>query len=138
MLTVTVLRTEDFNEENIQRLQGILIDLIKNRGAKIILAGGDSKDATYRLFCNLAVQYPDIFFSILLSDDKLAYEGSDPQIFSLDGDVIYKDPMNAAENRDRKLIGKADILICRKVSTYDDFKKIISQAGRQDIEIITI
>lgn len=138
MLTVTILRTEDFTEDLQNTVHNILTNLIDNRGARIIMAGGDDKDMIYRLFIGLSEQYPSVCFSILLSNDKLAYESSDAPIFSLDCDIVYQDQKNAAKHRDDKLIKKTDILICRKGSIYDNIAAIRKNSNKTNIEIIAI
>lgn len=138
MLTVTILRTEDFAEDLQNTVHNILTNLIDNRGAKIIMAGGDDKDMIYRLFSGLSEQYPSVCFSILLSNDKLAYESSNAHIFSLDCDIVYQDPKNAAKHRDDKLIKKTDILICRKGSIYDNIAVIRKKSNKKIVEIIAI
>lgn len=119
MLTVTILRTEDFSEELYSTVKSVLIDLIDNHGAKRIEAGGDEKDMIYRLFEELSYRYPNVFFTIHLSEDGLAYADSESHLFSLDFDIVYTDTTNAKQRRDNKLINRTDILICRSGSVYD-------------------
>lgn len=120
---VTLLRAEDFGEELYSTVKSLLIDLIDNRGTKIIDAGGDEKNMIYRLFEELSYRYPNVFFAIHLSEDELAYDGSEPHLFSLDCDIVYADPTKAKRLRDEKLINRTDVLICRNGSAYETVRE---------------
>ncbi len=117
MLVISILEAEDFGEELYPLMRDTLTGLIKVRHAGLIIAAGDSKGMIYRLLSELAIEYSHVFFTILLSNDKLAYEGSSiewPHIFSLDCDIAYDDPKNAKQKRRKTLIERSDIIICRK------------------------
>ena len=120
-LNIVILRTEDFTEDLYKYVNDFLIMMIESHNVDSIMAGGDRKDVIYRIFCELAVKFPRKNFSILLSNEELAYTESDVpglQIFALDLDVVYgRDPAN---KRDNALLQIADILICRRGSTYDE------------------
>ena len=122
-LNIVILRTEDFSEDLYKYVKDFLVMLIENHGIKSIMAGGDRKDTIYRIFCELAVEYPRYNFSILLSNDELAYEDSDVpgvQIFALDPEIAYGSARDPAGKRDNALLQVADILICRRGSIYDN------------------
>jgi len=121
-LNIVILRTEDFTDDLYKYVKDFLIMLIENHAINSIMAGGDRKDTIYRIFCELAVKYPRNSFSILLSNDELAYEESDVpgvQIFALDPDIAYGSARDPASKRDNALLQLADILICRRGSNYD-------------------
>lgn len=118
MLVISILEAEDFGEELYPIMRDNLTGLIKLQHAGLIIAAGDSKGMIYRLLSELAIEYPNVFFTILLSNDKLAYEGSStewPHIFSLDCDIAYGDPKSAKQRRRKILIERSDIIICRKM-----------------------
>ena len=122
-INVVILRTEDFTEDLYKYVKDFLIMLIENHTIGSIMAGGDRKDIIYRIFCELALKYPRENFSILLSNEELAYTESDVpglQIFALDPDIVYGSARDPATKRDNALLQIADILICRRGSVYDD------------------
>ena len=117
MLVISILEAEDFGEELYPVMRNNLTGLIKLQHVGLIIAAGDSKGMIYRLLSELAVEYPNVFFTILLSNDKQAYEGGDrewPHIFSLDFDVAYGDPKSAKQRRREIIITHSDIIFCRK------------------------
>ena len=75
MLVISILEAEDFGDELYSIMRETLTGLIKVRHAGLIIASGDSKGMIHRLFSELAIEYPSVFFTILLSNDKLAYTG---------------------------------------------------------------
>ncbi len=126
MIVITILEAEDFGEELYPKMREYLTTVINMEHVGIVTAAGDSKGMIYRLLSELAIEYPHIFFTILLSNDKLDYEGSEagwPQIFSFDGDIVYPDPENAKKRRREILIERSDIIFCRK-SHSDGIRKI--------------
>lgn len=117
MLIVSILEAEDFGEELYSVMRENLTDLIKQQHVGVVTAAGDSKGMIYRLLSELSIEYPHVFFTILLSNDKLAYEGSVtecPHIFSLDCNIAYDDHQNATQRRRKILIERSDIVFCRK------------------------
>lgn len=121
-LNIVILRTEDFSEDLYKYVKDFLITMIENHSIKSIMAGGDSKDVIYKIFCELAAKYPGKDFCILLSNDELAYEDSDVpgvQIFALDPDIAYDSARGPASKRDNVLLQLADVLLCRRGSIYD-------------------
>lgn len=117
MLVISILEAEDFGEELYPIMQDSLTGLINQEHVGLIIAAGDTKGMIYRLLCELATEYPHIFFTILLSNDNLAYECSSedsPHLFSLDCDLVYGDPKNVKQRRREILIERSDIIFCRK------------------------
>lgn len=113
MLVISILEAEDFGDELYSLMRENLIGLINVRHAGVIIAAGESKGMIYRLFSELAVEYPHVFFTILLPNDKLAYEGSH-HLFSINCDFAYYDHKSAKERRRITLIERSDIIICRQ------------------------
>ena len=120
MLVVSILEADNFGDELYPIMRNTLTDIINFQHVGLIIAGGDEKGMIYRLLCEMAVEYPDIFFTILLSNDKTAYQGSDrgnPHIFSLNFDIVYGDPRSVKQRRREDLIQRSDVVICpRKYS----------------------
>ena len=117
MLVISILEADDFGEELYQVMRDSLTGLIIQQHAGVITAAGDIKGMIYRLFKELAIEYPHVFFNILLSNDKLAYEGDDTEtehMFSLDCDFAYDAPITAKKRRREILIEHSDIVICRQ------------------------
>lgn len=114
MLVISILEAEDFGDELYSFMRTNLTGLIKQEHVGLVVAAGDSKGMIYRLLSELTVEYPSVFFTILLSNDKLAYEGGRPHIFSLDCDIAYGDPKNAKQKRLEILVECSDIIICSK------------------------
>ena len=113
MLVVSILDADNFGDELYDKMHNNLTSIIATEHVGVIVAAGDSKGMIYRLLCEMAIEYPDVFFTILLSNDKLAYEGSS-QILSLDCDIAYGDPRTAKLMRRKTLIERSDIVIARK------------------------
>ena len=113
MLVVSILDADSFGDELYDKMRSNLTSIINIQHVGVIVAAGDTKGMIYRLLSELAVEYPDVFFTILLSNDKLAYEGLS-HIFSLDCDICYGDPRNAKQRRRKTLIERSDIVIARK------------------------
>ena len=117
MLVISILEAEDFGEELYPIMRNSLTDLIKLQHVGLIIAAGDSKGMIYRLLSELSIEYPHVFCTILLSNDKLAYEEGYkewPHIFSLDCSIAYGNQGNAKQRRREFLIEHSDIVICRK------------------------
>ena len=122
MLVISILEAEDFGDELYSIMRETLTGLIKVRHAGLIIASGDSKGMIHRLFSELAIEYPSVFFTILLSNDKLAYTGGYrewPQIYSLDCNIAYGAQESAKQRRRKMLIERSDIIICRKMYCDD-------------------
>lgn len=113
MLIVSILDADSFGDELYDKMRSNLTSIINIQHVGVVVAAGDTKGMIYRLLSELAVEYPDVFFTILLSNDKLAYEGSS-QILSLDCDIAYGDPRTAKLMRRKTLIERSDIVIARK------------------------
>ena len=113
MLVVSILDADCFGDELYDKMRSNLTSIINIQHVGVVVAAGDTKGMIYRLLSELAVEYPDVFFTILLSNDKLAYE-EQPHIFSLDCDICYGDPRNAKQRRRKTLIERSDIVIARK------------------------
>ena len=113
MLIVSILDADCFGDELYDKMRSNLTSIINIQHVGVVVAAGDTKGMIYRLLSELAVEYPDVFFTILLSNDKLAYE-EQPHIFSLDCDICYGDPRNAKQRRRKTLIERSDIVIARK------------------------
>ena len=113
MLVVSILDADCFGDELYDRMHSNLTAIINTEHVGVVVAAGDSKGMIYRLLSEMAIEYPDVFFTILLSNDKLAYE-EPPHIFSLDCDIAYGDPRTAKQRRRRTLIERSDIVIARK------------------------
>ena len=116
MIVVSILEAEDFGEELYAVMRNDLTSIIKLQRAGLIIAAGDSRGRIYRLFREMAVEYSHVFFTILLSNDKPAYEedAARPMIFSLDCNLVYDGHKNVVERRRKMLIDRSDIVICRK------------------------
>ncbi len=115
MVVISILEADEFGDDLYSIMRESLTALIKERNVGIVTAAGDTKGMIYRLLCELAVEYPHVFFNVLLSNDKLAYEGGDegwPNILSLDYDIAYNDPKNAKRKRREFLIKDSDIIFC--------------------------
>jgi len=129
MLVISVIEAEDFGDELYPVMRENLTGLIEQQRAGLIIAAGDSRGMIYRLLNELSVEYPHVFCTILLSNDKLAYEGGSkecPHIFSLDCSIVYDSHGNAKQKLREKLIDLSDIIICRK-KNYDKIRKISYQ-----------
>ena len=113
MLVVSILDADCFGDELYDKMRSNLTSIINIQHVGVIVAAGDTKGMIYRLLSELAVEYPDVFFTILLSNDKLSYEGLS-HIFSLDCDICYGDPRNAKQRRRKTLIERSDIVIARR------------------------
>lgn len=113
MLVVSILEADIFDDKLYPIMRKTLTDIINFQHVGLIMAGGDTKGMIYRLLCEMALEYPDIFFTILLSNDRLAYEGA-PHIFSLNPDIAYGDRRTAKQRRRESLIQRSDIVICPK------------------------
>ena len=113
MLVVSILDADCFGDELYDKMRSNLTSIINIQHVGVVVAAGDTKGMIYRLLSELAVEYPDVFFTILLSNDKLAYE-EQPHIFSLDCDICYGDPRNAKQRRRKTLIERSDIVIARR------------------------
>ena len=113
MLIVSILDADRFGDELYDSVRSNLTSIINIEHVGVIVAAGDSKGMIYRLLSEMAVEYPDVFFTILLSNDKPAYEGLS-HIFSLDCDICYGDPRNAKQRRRKTLIERSDIVIARR------------------------
>ena len=135
MLVISILEANDFGDELYPVMRKSITDIIHMQHVGLVIAAGDSKGMIYRLLSELAVEYPHIFFTILLSNDELAYEGSEerwPQIISFDGDLVYPDPKNAKKTRREILIERSDIVFClkgksngiRKINSYCDIMTV--------------
>ena len=117
MLIVSILDADRFGDELYDSVRSNLTSIINIEHVGVIVAAGDSKGMIYRLLSEMAVEYPDVFFTILLSNDKPAYDGGDagyPHIFSLDPDICYDDQKNAKQRRRKMLIERSDIIFARK------------------------
>lgn len=117
MLVISILEAEDFGEELYSFMRTNLTGLIKQEHVGLVIAADDGKGMIYRLLSELAIEYPHVFCTILLSNDKLAYEeGSKewPHIFSLDCSIAYGNQGSAKQRRREILIERSDIIICRK------------------------
>ena len=126
MLIVSILDADNFGDELYDKMRNNLTTIIATEHVGVVVAAGNSKGMIYRLLSKMAVEYPDIFFTILLSNDKLAYEGSDagyPHIFSLAPDVCYDGHKNAEQRRRKMLIERSDIIFARK-NHCDDIREI--------------
>ena len=113
MLVISILDADRFGDELYDSVRSNLTSIINIEHVGVIVAAGDSKGMIYRLLSEMAVEYPDVFFTILLSTDKPAYEGLS-HIFSLDCDICYGDPRNAKQRRRKTLIERSDIVIARR------------------------
>ena len=113
MLIVSILDADSFGDELYDKMRSNLTSIINIQHVGVVVAAGDTKGMIYRLLSEMAIEYPDVFFTILLSNDKLAYEGSS-QILSLDCDIVYGDPRTAKQRRRKTLIERSDIVIARK------------------------
>ena len=113
MLVVSILDADCFGDELYDKMYSNLTSIIATEHVGVVVAAGNTKGMIYRLLSKMAIEYPDIFFTILLSNDKLAYEGSS-QILSLDCDIVYGDPRTAKQRRRKTLIERSDIVIARK------------------------
>ena len=117
MLVISILEAEDFGEELYSVMRENLTSLIEQQHVGVVIAAGDSKGMIYRLLSELSIEYPHIFFTILLSNDNLAYEEGVTEwshIFSLDCNIAYADPGKAKQRRREILIEHSDIIFCRK------------------------
>ena len=123
MLVVSILEADDFGEELYPIMRESITSFIKYDGIQLVMANGDSKGMIHRLLSELAIEYPHVFFTIVLSNDKLAYDSSEPHIFSLDCDLVYGDPQNAKKIQRKRLIEQSDIVFCRK-NNCNDIRKI--------------
>ncbi len=138
-LNIVILRTEDFPDELYPKVKGVLLEYLENHKVTLVLAGGDDTGMIYRLFRELSPHYPSVFFTILLSNDKLAYDcdgGRGVGIFSFDPEIAYEDVENAADNRDDNIIRGADVLFCRQWSKYDDINNIRFKSLNPNIQLI--
>ncbi len=102
MISVSILVAEDFGEEVYPTVRNILTDLIKYRDVRAITAGG-SNDMIYRLLSDLAVEYPSVYFNILLSNNSLIVKQNDNLIDHLDIIVCRKSYSNYVHSR---LVGR--------------------------------
>lgn len=93
MLVVSILEADIFGEELYPIMRNTLTAIMNQEHVGLVIAAGDSKGMIYRLLSEMATERPDIFFTILLSNDRLAYENSDKR---------------------EALIQRSDIVICRK------------------------
>lgn len=117
MLVISILEAEDFGEELYSVMRENLTSLIKQQHVGVVTAAGDSKGMIYRLLSELSIEYPHIFFTILLSNDNLAYEEGVTEwshMFSLDCNIAYDAPVSAKQRRREILIERSDIIFCRK------------------------
>ena len=112
MLVISILEADDFGDELYPVMRKSITDIIHMQHVGLVIAAGDSKGMIYRLLSELAVEYPHIFFTILLSNDKLAYDKN--PIFSLDCNIAYDDPINAKQKRRETLIQHSDVVFCRR------------------------
>ena len=100
MFNVIILRTEDFGEELYCPLKDVIGGLIEKNGADCIRASGGKNNMIYRLFCEMAAQYPKVCFSVhLLSLDK-----------------------------ETPLIENSDLLICPRGSVYGN-ENLLNKVG---------
>ena len=93
MLVVSILEADIFGEELYPIMRNTLTDIMNQERVKLVIASGDGKGMIYRLLSEMATERPDVFFTILLSNDALPYENSDKR---------------------EALIQRSDIVICRK------------------------
>ena len=117
MLVISIIEAEDFGEELYPIMRDSITGLIKSQHVGLIVAAGDNRGMIYRLLCEIGNEYPHVFCTILLSNDKLAYEGGNekyPNIFSLDCDIVHGDINNAKKRRLEKLVEHSDIVFCRQ------------------------
>ena len=117
MLFISILEADEFGEELYPVMRDSLTGLIKQEHIGVITAAGDTKGMIYRLLSELSIEYPHVFFTILLSNDKYAYEGGNeewPHIFSLNCNIAYSDPKNSKQKRRETLIERSDIVFCRQ------------------------
>jgi hypothetical protein len=117
MIVISILEADEFGDELYPIMRDSLTGLIRQGHVGVISAAGDSRGMIYRLFSELAIEYPEIFFTILLSNDNLAYEEDGdkwPHLFSLDGDIAYGNPRNSKQRRRKTLIERSDIIFCLK------------------------
>ena len=138
-LTIVILRTEDFPDELRSKVKKALLEYLENYKVTLVLAGGDDTGMIYRLFLELSPHFPSVSFSILLSNDKLAYDcdgGRGIGIFSFDPEIAYEDKENAADNRDDHIIRGADVLFCRQWSKYDDINNIRFKSLNPNIHLV--
>ena len=134
MLVISILEAEDFGEELYSIMRKTITDLIIQQHVGVVTAAGDSKGMIYRLLSELSIEYPYVFFTILLSNDKYAYEGGEterPHKFSLDCNIAYSDK-NVKQKRRETLIERSDIIFCRK-KHCNGIRKI---NGRCDIIVL--
>ena len=131
MIVISILEADEFGEELYSIVRESLTGLINQQHVGVVTAAGDTKGMIYRLLSELSIEYPHIFFNILLSNDKLAYEGGNenfPNIFSFNTDIAYQNHGNAKYIRRKALIERSDIIIClkkhcngiRKINCYCD------------------
>ena len=123
MLVVSILEADNFGEELYPVMRESLTGLIKQERVRVIIAAGDSKGMIHRLLNELAIEYPHIFCTIVLPNDKPAYDSGQPHIFSLDCDIVYGDPKNVKNRQREKLIEQSDFVFCRK-NHCKDIRKI--------------
>lgn len=114
MLIVSILEADIFGEELYPIMRNTLTDIMNQEQVGLVIAAGDSKGMIYRLLSEMATERPDVFFTILLSNDRLAYEGGDSGLFTLDCDLVYGDPSSVKQRRRETLIQRSDIVICHK------------------------
>lgn len=131
MLVISILEAENFGEELYSVMRENLAGLIIQQHVGVVTAAGDCKGMIYRLLSELSTEYPHVFFTILLSNDKPAYEGGNaerPHMFCLDCNIAYDDPKSAKQKRRKILIERSDIIFCckthcneiRKINRYCD------------------
>ena len=112
MLVISILEAEDFEEELYSIMRKNIMAIIKQQHVGLVIAAGDTKGMIYRLLNEFSDEYPHIFFTILLSNDKLAYDKN--PIFSLDCNIAYDDPINAKQKRRETIIQHSDVVFCRR------------------------
>ena len=123
MLVVSILDADNFGDELYDKMYSNLTSIIATEHVGVVVAAGNTKGMIYRLLSKMAIEYPDIFFTILLSNDKLAYDEGYPHIFSLAPDICYNDPKNAEQRKRRMLIERSDIIFARK-NHCDDIREL--------------
>ena len=114
MLVVSILDADSFGDELYDKMYSNLTSILATKHVGVVVAAGNTKGMIYRLLSKMAIEYPDIFFTILLSNDKLAYDGGYPHIFSLAPDICYNNPKNAEQRKRKMLIERSDIIFARK------------------------
>lgn len=140
-LSIVIFGADDFPDELYPKVKGVLLEYIENQKVSMVTARGDKASMIYRLFRELVPIYPSVFFSVLLSNDKMAYNcdnGREVGIFSFDPEIGYEDKENAAYNRDLSLVRGADVIILRQASKYNDINNIRFNSLNPKVEIILL